>query len=66
MSVDAGRHFFDEEVVKLLSDADIGTKTFLNLVRNFVQAFEDNSLTVESKIMKVHYCKRLLKFLEPF
>ncbi len=61
MSVDAGRHYLHSDVIDLLSEKDLGTKIFFEMIRDFVAAFEDPGLTVEQKIENVRLIKEKLK-----
>lgn len=53
MNVSSARHFFDARVLQLLDDP--GMIFFLNIMKSYIEAFEDISLTVADRIKKVKY-----------
>lgn len=52
MNVESGRRFFSDDVLSRLKPYK-GTHSFLSLFREFVEAFEDHTLSVTKKIKQV-------------
>lgn len=51
MNVDAGKRLCQREVLSFISDP--GLKQVLSLLRDFIDAFEDQNMSVQDKILKV-------------